>query len=180
MAKSIAKTQRIAPRKARLVADQVRHKSVAEAAAILRLTNKKAAVLTSKVLNSAIANATNNDGLDANELFVTEIYVNEGPTIKRFRPRAKGSASAINKRTSHITVVVGDKEALAAAKTLTKKVVVKKEVVKVEEEAPVAKKPAAKKPAAKKATTAKKPAAKKATTAKKPAAKKPAAKKEEK
>ncbi|ATO43000.1 50S ribosomal protein L22 [Loigolactobacillus coryniformis] len=108
-ARAVAKTVRIAPRKARLVMDLIRGKSVAEAIAILKFTPRGASPIIAKVLNSAIANAENNFDLDAESLVVSEAFVNEGPTLKRFRPRAKGSASPINKRTSHITVVVSEK-----------------------------------------------------------------------
>ena len=103
-AKATAKMVRVAPRKARLVLDAIRGKSVAEALGILKFTPRSGAFLVEKVLKSAIANAENNFDLD-----VSEAYANEGPTLKRFRPRAKGSASPINKRTSHITVVVSVK-----------------------------------------------------------------------
>lgn len=108
-AKATAKTVRTSPRKARLVIDLIRGKSVAEAIAILKFTPNKAAGIIEKVLMSAIANAENNFDLDVENLYVSEAFVNEGPTMKRFRPRAKGSASPINKRTSHITVVVSEK-----------------------------------------------------------------------
>ncbi|SJZ92004.1 large subunit ribosomal protein L22 [Pilibacter termitis] len=108
-AKATAKTVRVSPRKARLVVDLIRGKQVAEAISILKFTPNKAAGIVEKVLNSAIANAENNFDLDVENLFVSEVFVNEGPTMKRFRPRAKGSASPINKRTSHITVVVTEK-----------------------------------------------------------------------
>lgn len=109
-AQATAKTVRIAARKVRLVIDLIRGKSVAEALAILKFTPRGASPVVTKVLNSAIANAENNFDLDRQDLVVSEAYVNEGPTLKRFRPRAKGSASPINKRTSHITVVVSEKE----------------------------------------------------------------------
>ena len=108
-AKAIAKTVRIAPRKARLVADLIRGKKVGEAYAILKNTDKKASEIIEKVLRSAIANAEHNLNLDVDTLIVKEAFVNEGTTLKRFRPRAKGSASSIMKRTSHITVVVAEK-----------------------------------------------------------------------
>jgi len=107
-AKAIAKTVRIAPRKARLVADLIRGKKVGEAYAILKNTDKKASEIIEKVLMSAVANADHNLNLDVDTLFVKEAFVNEGATLKRFRPRAKGSASSIMKRTSHITVVVAE------------------------------------------------------------------------
>ena len=108
-AKAVAKYVRIAPRKVRVVMDLIRGKNVAEAFAILKFTPRGASPVIEKVLNSAIANAENNFDLDAENLVVTEAYVNEGPTLKRFRPRAKGSASPINKRTCHVTVVVAEK-----------------------------------------------------------------------
>jgi large subunit ribosomal protein L22 len=107
-AKAIAKYVRIAPRKARLVIDLIRGKEVGEAVAILRHTAKSASPIIEKVLNSAIANAEHNFSLDVNKLKISEAYVNPGPTLKRFRPRAMGRASRIHKRTSHITVVVSE------------------------------------------------------------------------
>lgn len=109
-AKAVARTVRIAPRKARLVIDLIRGKQVSEAVAILRHTPKAASLIIEKVLKSAVANAEHNYDMDVNKLVVTEAYVNEGPTLKRFRPRAQGRASAINKRTSHITIVVSEKK----------------------------------------------------------------------
>ncbi|MCA1032767.1 50S ribosomal protein L22 [Bacillus timonensis] len=109
-AKAVARTVRIAPRKARLVIDLIRGKQVGEAVAILRHTPKAASPIVEKLLNSAIANAEHNYEMDVNNLVVTEAYVNEGPTLKRFRPRAMGRASQINKRTSHITIVVTEKK----------------------------------------------------------------------
>ena len=109
-AKAEARTVRIAPRKARLVVDLIRGKSVAEALAILQFTPRAASPIVEKVLKSAIANAEHNYDLNIENLVVKEAYVNEGPTLKRFRPRAQGAASAINKRTSHITIVVSEKE----------------------------------------------------------------------
>lgn len=109
-AKAVARTVRIAPRKARLVVDLIRGKQAGEAVAILNLTPKAASPIVEKVLKSAIANAEHNYDMDINNLIVTEAYVNEGPTLKRFRPRAMGRASQINKRTSHITIVVSEKK----------------------------------------------------------------------
>ena len=108
-AKAIAKTVRIAPRKVRLVVDLVRGKKVAEATAILRLTPKASSSVIEKVLKSATANAVNNYKMDQSKLFIKEAFVNEGPTMKRFLPRAKGSAAQILKRTSHITLVLEEK-----------------------------------------------------------------------
>ena len=101
-----AKYVRVAPRKARLVVDQIRGKSVQQAFEILQFSNRAVAEDVAKVLRSAIANAENNENLRPSTLYVSSAYVDEGPTIKRIRPRAKGSASRINKRTSHITVKV--------------------------------------------------------------------------
>ena len=109
-AKAIAKEVRISPRKARLVIDLVRGKDVAKAIGILKNTPKKASGIIEKVLNSAIANAENNHGMIADELKVSEAYVDQGPTMKRYKPRAMGQASPINKRTSHITIKVAEKE----------------------------------------------------------------------
>lgn len=108
-AKATAKMVRVSSRKVRLVLDTIRNKSVAEAFAILKFTLNGAASDVEKVLKSAVANAENNFDLDQASLVVSEAFANEGPTLKRFRPRAKGSASPINKRTSHITVVVAEK-----------------------------------------------------------------------
>ncbi|MFA6800723.1 MAG: 50S ribosomal protein L22 [Acholeplasmataceae bacterium] len=109
-AQAIAKTVRIAPRKARLVADLVRGKNIKEAQAILMFTPRAASPIILKVLNSATANAENNLNLNVDDLFVKEIYVNEGVRLKRLLPRAKGQGDIIKKRTSHITVVVAEKE----------------------------------------------------------------------
>ena len=108
-AKAMARTVRVSPRKTRLVLDLIRGKNVADAIAILKFTPNKAARIVEKTLNSAIANAENNFGLEKANLVVSETFANEGPTMKRFRPRAKGSASPINKRTTHVTVVVSEK-----------------------------------------------------------------------
>ena len=103
-----AKRLRMAPRKLRLVADQVRGKPVEDALNILGFSTGKGAPLMRKVLNSAIANAENNEGADIDELVVSEVKVDEGITIKRIRPRARGRADRIFKRTSHITVTVSN------------------------------------------------------------------------
>lgn len=99
---------RLSAQKARLVADQIRGKGVEEALEVLTFSTKKAATLMKKVLESAIANAEHNDGLDVDDLTVSTIFVDEGPTMKRIRPRAKGLADRIMKRTCHITVKVAD------------------------------------------------------------------------
>ena len=108
-AKAIAKGLRIPARKARLVVDLVRGKSVEEADTILRNINKEAARLTIKVLTSAVANAENNLGLDKTKLYVKEAYVNEGQTLKRMNFGSRGHVDPIKKRSSHITIVVSEK-----------------------------------------------------------------------
>jgi large subunit ribosomal protein L22 len=100
----------VAPRKARDVVDQIRGKSVADARATLLLANRGAAILVGKVLNSAVANAENNNGLVADQLYVKEAKVDEGPTMKRWKFRAMGRVNRIRKRTSHITVAVEQRE----------------------------------------------------------------------
>ncbi|MFD1738288.1 50S ribosomal protein L22 [Bacillus salitolerans] len=109
-AKAVARTVRIAPRKVRLVVDLIRGKQVGEAISILRHTQKAASPVVEKVLNSAMANAEHNYEMEVSNLVVTQAFVDEGPTLKRFRPRAMGRASAINKRTSHITIVLSEKK----------------------------------------------------------------------
>jgi large subunit ribosomal protein L22 len=100
----------ISAQKTRLVADQVRGMGVEEALTLLSFSPKKAAVLVKKTLNSAIANAEHNEGADVDELVISSIFVDEGMTMKRIRPRAKGRADRILKRTCHITVKVADGE----------------------------------------------------------------------
>jgi len=115
-AKAIARFVRMSPRKVRLVADQIRGKSVNEAYAILQFSKKSASEPVGKTLRSAVANAQNksqDDGalVDVDELVVKEAFVDEGPTLNRWRARAQGRAAPIRKRTSHITVVVDSKDA---------------------------------------------------------------------
>jgi large subunit ribosomal protein L22 len=99
---------RLSPQKAKLVVDLVRGKSVSEALDILAFTNKSSAPVVAKLVKSAAANAVNNQKMDEASLYIKEIWVCPGKTLKRFMPRAKGSASRILKRTSHINVVVSD------------------------------------------------------------------------
>jgi large subunit ribosomal protein L22 len=106
-AKAVAKYIRVAPRKARLVVDLIKGKTTDEAAIILRFTRRAASKSVLKTLNSAIANAQNK-GARPGELVVSNAYVDEGPTLKRFRPRAMGRAARIRKRTSHITILVSE------------------------------------------------------------------------
>lgn len=108
-ARAIAKGVRIPPRKARLVIDLIRGKDVVEADKILNNLNKEAARLIRKVLTSAVANAENNNGLDKTKLYVKEAYVNEGQTLKRMKFGSRGHVDPIKKRTSHITVVVSER-----------------------------------------------------------------------
>jgi large subunit ribosomal protein L22 len=112
MMETVAKLMntRISPQKVRLVADQVRGLPIEQALQILTFSPKKAAVLVKKVLESAIANAEHNDGADIDELKVAKIFVDQGPTLKRMRARAKGRGTRILKRTSHITVAVAEKK----------------------------------------------------------------------
>lgn len=100
---------RVSPQKARLVADQVRGMSVEQALEQLRFSGKRPARIVSKLLESAVANAEHNEGADIDELRVATIMVDEGPTMKRMKPRARGSADRIFKRTSHLTIRVADK-----------------------------------------------------------------------
>ena len=104
------KFTRISPQKMRLVADQVRGLPVDRALNLLSFSNKKAATLLKKLLESAIANAEHNDGADVDELKITAVCVDQGPTMKRLHTRARGRADKILKRTSHITVTVGETE----------------------------------------------------------------------
>ena len=97
---------RISSRKVKIVIDMIRNKPVGEAMGILKNTPKAASELLIKLLNSAAANAENNHNMDKNNLYVTEVYANQGPTLKRVRPRAQGRAFRIRKRTSHITIVL--------------------------------------------------------------------------
>ena len=109
-AKATAKTVRIPARKARLVIDLIRGKSVAEALGILKFTPRSGAFLVEKVLKSAIANAENNNGLSAANLKIKSAIVNQGVAFRRFRPVARGSAHPIRKRTSHISIVLSDEK----------------------------------------------------------------------
>ncbi|HHW10553.1 MAG TPA: 50S ribosomal protein L22 [Firmicutes bacterium] len=109
-ARAMARYVRISPRKARVVVDLIRGKSYPEALTILRFTPRKAAGIVEKVVRSAAANAENNYSLNPQEMLVAEVYVDQGPTMKRIMPRARGMADRIRKRTSHITVVLREKE----------------------------------------------------------------------
>jgi len=112
-ARAQARHIRQSPYKVRRVLDLVRGLPVDEARTVLQFTNRKAADTILKVLDSAIANAEHNFALDADELFVSQAYADEGPTLKRWRPRARGRATKIRKRTSHITIIVAELEEVA-------------------------------------------------------------------
>ena len=109
-ARAISRYVRVSPRKARIVIDLIRGKSVVAAREILMYTNRAIAEDVLKTLNSAVANAEDKYHVNGESLVVKACYVDEGPTMKRIRPRAKGSASRINKRTSHITIIVATRE----------------------------------------------------------------------
>jgi large subunit ribosomal protein L22 len=106
MARAILRRFRESPRKVRMVADMIRGRTVDDAMSILRLQQRKAAKMLSKVLGSAIANATENEKADADKLVVTNVSVDGGPVQKRWMPRSMGRANRINSRTSHVTIVV--------------------------------------------------------------------------
>ena len=108
--RAVARYVRVSPRKARIVIDQIRGKSVEQAREILRFTNRGIAETVEKTLNSAVANAEHNNHLRAETLVVKSAFADEGPTLKRIRPRAQGRAFHVLKRTSHVTVVLKEKE----------------------------------------------------------------------
>ena len=107
--RSRAKYLRVPPRKARQVVDLVRGRGVNDASALLRYVPNKTARFLSKVLKSAISNATSGGGVDADTLFIKEVWVDPGPIVKRFTARAMGRGARVNKRTSHITMVLGER-----------------------------------------------------------------------
>ena len=106
---AISRNIRISPRKVRIVANLVRGKKAGEAISILRNTHKAASIVVEKTLRSAMANAENNNGMSADNLYVAACYANKGPTMKRIQPRAQGRAYRIEKRMSHITVVLDER-----------------------------------------------------------------------
>lgn len=159
--KATLKQYRQSPRKVRLVADLIRGKTAEQALLELSYTQKRATEALHKLLSSAIANAEKNDDADRASLIVKEITVNEGPTLRRHRPRARGRASRINKRTSHITIILSTQESSSSKqKAQSEKVETEKK-----EEKPAKKKQTAKKESTttpkKKASTKKKPVQKK-------------------
>ncbi|MBU2499087.1 MAG: 50S ribosomal protein L22 [Proteobacteria bacterium] len=107
-AKAAARFARISPRKARLIMDEIRGKKVEDALRLLAFSPKRGAHLLKKLINSAVANAGANSEIDVDNLFVKRIFANEGPTMKRFMPRAMGRATTIRKRTSHLTVILDE------------------------------------------------------------------------
>jgi len=107
--KSVVRYVRVSPRKARLVIDMIRGRYAEEALDILRHTPKAVAKTIERIVTVGVANAENNDELDIDTLYIKEAYVDQGPTMKRFRPRAMGRATKIRKRTSHITVILDEK-----------------------------------------------------------------------
>ncbi len=109
VARAHVKIERISARKARLVADTFRRQSIGEALTTLQNVRKKAAPIFIKLLNSAVANAVNNHGLNADKLFVRKVLVDEGPTLKRFQPRGRGRAFKIFKRTSRLTIEIEER-----------------------------------------------------------------------
>lgn len=135
--KATLQTYRQSPRKVRLLADLIRGKKIVEALNNLQFADKRAGPIFAKLLKSAVANAVNNDSLKAEDLFVKEVSVNQGVTMKRMMPRARGSGARINKRTSHLAIVLGVKELKSESKKA------KKTEVKTEE-SKIIKKPKAK------------------------------------
>ena len=107
-ARAVAKYIRVSPRKVRLIMDELRGKKVEEALNVLTFAPQKSARLVKKLINSAVANAGENSQIDVDTLYIKRLYADEGPTLKRFRPRAMGRASRIRKRTSHLTVILDE------------------------------------------------------------------------
>jgi large subunit ribosomal protein L22 len=128
--KATLQTYRQSPRKVRLLADLIRGKKIVEALNNLQFADKRAGPIFAKLLKSAVANAVNNDSLKAEDLFVKEVSVNQGVTMKRMMPRARGSGARINKRTSHLAIVLGVKEIKSESKK-AKKAEVKTEEPKI-------------------------------------------------
>ena len=106
--KAVARFVRISPRKVRLIMDQVRGKKVEEALNMLSFAPHRGARVLKKLIDSAVANAGQNSGVDVDSLFIRRVYADEGPTLKRWRPRALGRATRIRKRTSHLTVILDE------------------------------------------------------------------------
>jgi len=136
--RAVEKYIRISPKKARLVADAVRGDNATHAMTTLRFMPKKAAKIIYKALASAVANAENNAGMKKEDLRISMITIDKGPSLKRFRPRSRGMASALLKRTSHITVVVSDDAAVESKKLKVKSSIVKPKAEKVSENVKIA------------------------------------------
>ena len=109
-ARATLKYARISPRKVKIVLDLIRNQDAEKAMAILKFTPKSACEYLEKLLASAMANAENNHNMDVSRLYVAECFANQGPTLRRYRPRSRGSASRIRKRTSHITIILDEKK----------------------------------------------------------------------
>ena len=109
-ASAVARYIRISPRKVRLIMDELRGRKVEEALNMLSFTPQKGGGILRKLINSAVANAQQNSGVDVDKLFIYRMFADEGPTLKRFSPRAQGRATRILKRTSHLTVILNDKK----------------------------------------------------------------------
>ena len=118
--RAVEKFIRVSPRKVRLVADLIREKAIEEAIDILTFTPKRAAIAVKKAIQSAVANAVENNNMKEDDLFIFKVFVDEGPTLKRFMPRARGRATRIRKRTSHLTVIVSDGKEVEADKVGSK------------------------------------------------------------
>ncbi len=118
--RAVEKFIRVSPRKVRLVADLIREKAIEEAIDILTFTPKRAAIAVKKAIQSAVANAIENNNMKEDDLFIFKVFVDEGPTLKRFMPRARGRATRIRKRTSHLTVIVSDGKEVEADKVGSK------------------------------------------------------------
>ena len=118
--KAVERFIRVSPRKVRSVVDLIREKTIEEAIDILTFTPRGAAVAVKKAIQSAAANATENNNINEDDLFIFKVFVDEGPTLKRFMPRARGRATRIRKRTSHLTVIVSDGKEVEADKVGSK------------------------------------------------------------
>jgi large subunit ribosomal protein L22 len=169
-ARAQARYVRVTPQKARRVIDLIRGMNASDAQAVLAFAPQAASEPIGKVLASAVANAANNHAMDARTLVVAEAFVDEGPTMKRIRPRAQGRAYRIRKRSSHITVIVSDGQAAAPAAKVAAAKRAAKAVATEETAAPAKKTPAKKAAASDAAAPAKKAAAKKAPVKKAAAA----------
>lgn len=133
-ARAVAKYIRLSPRKVMQVVDLIRGKKIGEALAILKFTPKRSSTAIEKVIKSAAANAEHNLEMSKDDLFIAEVFVDQGPTLKRFSPRAMGRADLMKRRTSHITVVVREKEEAAVVQKKEEAVTEKKKVTRKKKE----------------------------------------------